>query len=52
MLKPQPGLTKAQRKQYRLKATQQYANIDLSYNPNLSIRDVSIFLAFLRPRFQ
>ncbi|CAH1738955.1 unnamed protein product [Aphis gossypii] len=39
MLKPQPGLTKAQRKQYRLKATQQYANIDLSYNPNLSIRD-------------
>jgi len=52
MMKPQLGLTKAERKKFRVQAQKQYANIDLSYNPNLSIHDVSTFSAFLRPRFQ
>ncbi|KAE9538506.1 hypothetical protein AGLY_005605 [Aphis glycines] len=39
MMKPQSGLSKTKRKQYRAQATQQFANIDLSYNPNLSIHD-------------
>ncbi|KAE9538633.1 hypothetical protein AGLY_005732 [Aphis glycines] len=39
MMKPQLGLTKAERKKFRIQAQKQYANIDLSYNPNLSIHD-------------
>lgn len=52
MMKPQIGLTKAERKKFRIQGQKQYKNIDLSYNPHLSIHDVSTFSAFLRPRFQ
>ncbi|KAF0741203.1 gametocyte-specific factor 1, partial [Aphis craccivora] len=39
MIKPKLGLTKTERKKYRVQAIRQYANVDFSYNPNLSIQD-------------
>lgn len=43
-MKPPCGLTKSERKKYRAEICQKYSNVDLSYNANLSIGDVSLFL--------
>lgn len=42
IMKPAYGLTKAQRKQYRSSLHSTYPNVDLSYDPNLSVNSVSI----------
>ncbi|XP_022178261.1 uncharacterized protein LOC111039198 [Myzus persicae] len=38
-MKPPAGYTKSERKKYRSEAQKAYSNVDLSYNPNLSMND-------------
>jgi hypothetical protein len=43
-MKPSYGLTKSERKKYRAEMGQKYSNMDLSYNANSSIINVSLVL--------
>lgn len=42
-MKPAYGLTKSERKKYRNRMHTEYANVDLSFNSNLSINKVSAY---------
>jgi len=41
-MKPKYGLTKSERKQHRFKITNEFQNVDLSFNETNSINKVSI----------
>lgn len=43
-MKPTYGRTKSERKKARSEAHSQYASVDLSYNKNVNINEVSILL--------
>lgn len=40
-MKPPSGLTKSERKQYRKNMTNRYSDVDLSFNKDCSINNVS-----------